>query len=240
MTSQKHLKAAVRARMTRTCERYTTARRHVVGDPAGSPPAGAQPGYRTFGGGRHHDSALLVHVLEAAGATAAHDGQPLSEPMVTGLAGGIGFMYFSFSYEGHLPTMTIVPRIHPRPFVLGALERASRTGSPRRRARPRRPGNSTPPSTPAPPRSAPSTARAWDTRRGPTSSPAPTPTTSSSPAGGGRRCCSTTSGWSRWRSPPSSSRPPAPRTGRASTGWSSSSRSPVRSTSHRRSAPPSR
>jgi hypothetical protein len=33
-------------------------------------------------------------------------------------------MYFSFSYAGHLPTMTIVPRIHPRPFLLGALERA--------------------------------------------------------------------------------------------------------------------
>jgi Domain of unknown function (DUF4872)/Butirosin biosynthesis protein H, N-terminal len=120
VTTQKHLKAAVRARMVRTGERYTTARRHVVGEPVGSP----VPGYRTFGGGRHHDSALLVHVLETAGVTAAHDGQPLDEPMVTGLAGGIGFMYFSFSYGGHLPTMTIVPRIHPRPFLLGALERA--------------------------------------------------------------------------------------------------------------------
>jgi hypothetical protein len=44
--------------------------------------------------------------------------------MVAGLAGGIGFMYFSFSYAGHLPTMTIVPRSHPRPFVAGALERS--------------------------------------------------------------------------------------------------------------------
>ena len=124
MTSQKHLKAAVRARMARTGERYTTARRHLTAEPPAPVPAGVVPGYRTFGGGRHHDSALLTHVLEAAGVTAAHDGQPLDEPMVTGLAGGIGFMYFTFSYAGHLPTMTIVPQIHPRPFLLGALERA--------------------------------------------------------------------------------------------------------------------
>ncbi|TFV86345.1 DUF4872 domain-containing protein [Blastococcus sp. CT_GayMR20] len=124
MTSQKHLKAAVRARMARTGERYTTARRHVAGHTAPPPLPGVVPGYRTFGGGRHHDSALLAHVLEATGVTAAHDGRPLTEPMVAGLAGGIGFMYFSFSYAGHVPTMTIVPRIHPRPFLAGALERA--------------------------------------------------------------------------------------------------------------------
>ena len=63
-------------------------------------------------------------MLAAAGVVAAHDGAPLDEPMVAGLAGGIGFMYFSFSYAGHVPTMTIVPRIHPRPFLAGALERA--------------------------------------------------------------------------------------------------------------------
>jgi hypothetical protein len=118
VTTQKHLKAAVRARMARTGERYTTARRNLVGEPS------SPTGYRTFGGGRHHDSALLTHVLEAAGVTAAHDGRPLDEPMVAGLAGGIGFMYFSFSYAGHLPTMTIVPQIHPRPFIGGAIERA--------------------------------------------------------------------------------------------------------------------
>ena len=58
------------------------------------------PATGTFGGGRHHDSALLTHVLAAAGVTAAHDGVPLDEPMVAGLAGGIGFMYFSFAYVG--------------------------------------------------------------------------------------------------------------------------------------------
>lgn len=122
MTSQKHLKAAVRARMARTGERYTTARRHLTGEHL--PHVGVVPGYQTFGGGRHHDSALLTHVLEAAGVTAAHDGLPLDEPTVAGLAGGVGFMYFSFTYAGAPSTMTIVPRIHPRPFLPGALERA--------------------------------------------------------------------------------------------------------------------
>lgn len=65
MTSDKHLEAAARARTVRAAERYTTAHRHLVGER--SIPAGAAPGYRSFGGGRHHGSALLTHLLEAAG-----------------------------------------------------------------------------------------------------------------------------------------------------------------------------
>jgi hypothetical protein len=124
MTTHKHLKDAVRARMARTGERYTTAHRHLTAAASAPAPPHVVPGYRSFGGGRHHDSGLLTNVLAAAGVTAAHDGEPLDEPMVAGLAGGIGFMYFTFSYAGELPTMTIVPRIHPRPFLSGALERA--------------------------------------------------------------------------------------------------------------------
>ena len=151
MTTHKHLKDAVRARMARTGERYTTAHRHLTGAAAAARHRrDVVPGYPTFGGGRHHDSALLTHVLAAAGVVAAHDGAPLDEPMVAGLAGGIGFMYFSFSYAGELPTMTIVPRIHPRPFLAGALERAGiahrvsrddqrRQGGPGAGRRPRRP-----------------------------------------------------------------------------------------------------
>ncbi|MFW3170858.1 DUF4872 domain-containing protein [Geodermatophilus sp. CPCC 206100] len=117
MTRHKHLKAAVRARMARTGEPYTTAHRHLTASL--QPPA--EP---AVGGARHHDSALLTHVLAAAGVVADTDGRPLSEEVVAGLAGGIGFMYFSFSYADSLPTMTIVPRAHPRPFLPGALERA--------------------------------------------------------------------------------------------------------------------
>jgi hypothetical protein len=124
MTRQKHLKDAVRARMARTGERYTTAHRHLTGAITPQQRPGVPAGYATFGGGRHHDSALLTNVLAAAGVVAEHDGAPLDEPTVAGLAGGVGFMYFSFSYAGELPTMTVVPRIHPRPFIAGALERA--------------------------------------------------------------------------------------------------------------------
>ncbi|MET0763266.1 MAG: BtrH N-terminal domain-containing protein [Blastococcus sp.] len=124
MTAQKHLKDAVRARMARTGEHYTTAHRHLTADRDRAPRIGVPACYTTFGGGRHHDSALLTNVLAAAGVVTAHDGAPLDEPTVAGLAGGIGFMYFSFSYAGELPTMTIVPRIHPRPFLSGALDRA--------------------------------------------------------------------------------------------------------------------
>jgi hypothetical protein len=84
MTSHKHLKSAVRARMARTGERYTAARRHLAGPTATALP-GVLPGYDTFGGGRHHDSGLLTHVLAAFGAVAAHDGEPLDEPMVAGI-----------------------------------------------------------------------------------------------------------------------------------------------------------
>jgi hypothetical protein len=100
MTEQKSFKRLVRARMERTGESYTTARRHVLKD--------ARPT------GQMHDSWLLREVL---------DGE-WSEALVAGLAGGIGFMYFVFEYKGHTPTMTIVARHHPAPFIPTALQHA--------------------------------------------------------------------------------------------------------------------
>lgn len=101
MTEQKSFKRLVRARMERTGESYTTARRHVLKD--------ARPT------GQMHDSWLLREVL---------DGE-WSEAMLAGLAGGIGFMYFVFEYKGHMPTMTIVARHHPAPFIPTALMHAN-------------------------------------------------------------------------------------------------------------------
>src|SRR4051794_34009116 len=100
--------------MGRTGERYSTARRHVL---ASAPPstgriAGTVPGYDRFGAGVQHDSALLANVLRATGHQAPHTGEPWTEAMLAGLAGGIGFMYFVFEYKGHPPTMTIVTRHH--------------------------------------------------------------------------------------------------------------------------------
>ncbi|TMR92458.1 BtrH N-terminal domain-containing protein [Nonomuraea basaltis] len=97
MTDHKHLKRRVRDRMAKTGESYTTALRHV-----------------TARAGHHHESALLRRVL----------GGGLSEAMLLGLGGGIGFMYFVFEYAGHPPMVTIVPQAHPEPMIPRALERA--------------------------------------------------------------------------------------------------------------------
>ncbi|MEV0614171.1 BtrH N-terminal domain-containing protein [Nonomuraea sp. NPDC050404] len=111
MTDHKHLKRLVRDRMARTGESYTTALRHVAGRARR----------------HHHESALLRHVLDGG----------LSEAMLLGLGGGIGFMYFVFEYTGHPPMLTIVAQAHPEPMIPLALTRAGvphevrRTGSPR-------------------------------------------------------------------------------------------------------------
>ena len=128
MTVRQSFKRLVRARMSRTGESYTTARRHVLAAASAEAVAtatypGLLPGYRAFGGGQHHASAALAHALDAVGVRAPHTGAPYTEAMVAGLAGGIGFMYAVFEYAGELPTMTIVARHHPEPFVPAALGR---------------------------------------------------------------------------------------------------------------------
>ena len=128
MTERKGLKKLVRERMARTGESYTTARRHVLARATSQSllplPDGVLPGYDIFGAERHRESALVAHVLRQAGVTVPGTGEPYSEPMVAGLAGGIGFMYFVFEYSGMPPMMTIVAQHHPEPWppaVLGRL-----------------------------------------------------------------------------------------------------------------------
>jgi hypothetical protein len=127
MTQQKQLKKLVRDRMARTGESYTTARRHVLTAAARAQapalPAGLVPGYDVFGGGQHRLSALVAHLLRQAGYTAPHTGEPFTEAMVGGLAGGIGFMYAVFEYKGWPPLMTIVAQHHPEPWLPAALGR---------------------------------------------------------------------------------------------------------------------
>jgi len=95
MTERRALKRLVRERMARTGEAYTTAHRHVVGPKVH----------------RHRESALVLRMLSAAGIN-------LSEPMVCGLGGGIGFMYAVFEYKAvDHPLLTIVTQHHPTPWV---------------------------------------------------------------------------------------------------------------------------
>ena len=91
MTKQKHLKRRIRARMAQTGERYTTARRHIVGSSAvsGSDAAPPAPGQLHFPG-IHPETTALRILLANADVRAPHTGEYFTEPMVFGIGGGIG------------------------------------------------------------------------------------------------------------------------------------------------------
>ena len=103
MTSQKHLKARIRARMARTGERYATARRHELGS--------AEPSSRDLGwtlrGGVHPDSANIANILanaDGALSVGSADGElsaGLSEAMVLGIGGGLGAGYILWEFTAH-------------------------------------------------------------------------------------------------------------------------------------------
>ncbi|GAA0924316.1 hypothetical protein GCM10009558_106020 [Virgisporangium aurantiacum] len=110
MTEHRDLKRLVRERMARTGESYSTARRHVT---ARQPQRSA-----------HRESALVARLLSDAGQLAPHTGEPFTEAMVCGLAGGIGFLYAVFEYKGLPPLVTLVAQHHPAPWAPAALRRA--------------------------------------------------------------------------------------------------------------------
>jgi Butirosin biosynthesis protein H, N-terminal/Domain of unknown function (DUF4872) len=91
MTESKHLKERIRARMARTGERYTTARRHVVGAGAAAP---ADDHGWLLRGGLHPDTAAIANVL-------AHHGARVSEAMVLGIGGGLGAGYILWEFREH-------------------------------------------------------------------------------------------------------------------------------------------
>ncbi len=102
MTKQKHLKQRIRARMAQTGERYTTARRHVVGSGSdGAPSASTPPPGQLHFPGVHPETTALRTLLASAGVRAPHTGEYFSEPMVFGIGGGVGAGVFSFFYESH-------------------------------------------------------------------------------------------------------------------------------------------
>lgn len=104
MTKQRTLKGEIRDRMKRNNERYTTARAAVL-------QRRSEPRRRSnvqWIGGQQSDVAAATNALNAAGVQGPN-GEPLSEAMVFGLAGGIGFLYGVFRYDAG-PTMTITTR----------------------------------------------------------------------------------------------------------------------------------
>jgi hypothetical protein len=90
MTRNKHLKDRVRARMERTGERYTAARRHVLN---AQPPEAYE-----LRGGLHPDTAAIAGVLANRGMVAPHTGQPPSEALVLGVGGGLGAGYILWEF----------------------------------------------------------------------------------------------------------------------------------------------
>lgn len=111
MTKQRSLKRLVRERMQRTGESYTTAHRFITSRRPADRPAGLLHSYPSGGYAVHRESALVQRLLASAGLD-------LSEAMVCGLGGGIGFMYAVFEYKAvpH-PLLTFVAQHHPRPWI---------------------------------------------------------------------------------------------------------------------------
>lgn len=91
MTARKHLKQLVRERMRKTGERYSVARRRIVG---------ADTSWE-FRGGVDGDTASFANVLANLGVVAPHTGEPLTEAMVLGVGGGLGAGYILWEFDSH-------------------------------------------------------------------------------------------------------------------------------------------
>ncbi|MCA9291782.1 MAG: BtrH N-terminal domain-containing protein, partial [Phycisphaerales bacterium] len=133
MTKQREFKQRVRARMAKTGERYAAARMHLLGaEPGTDAPRpgmrGIWPGYPRCGG-LCGDTGAMRNVVEQRGIRSPHDGAPYSEAMLTGLCGGIGFLYAVFEYKGMPPLLSVMPRHDTMPdsFIAGGLDRLNAT-----------------------------------------------------------------------------------------------------------------
>jgi hypothetical protein len=93
VTKQKHLKQLIRARMAKTQESYSRARRHIVDD---SPPENY-----VLRGGVHPETATIANVLANRAVVSPHSDEPLTEAMVLGIGGGLGAGYILWEFKEH-------------------------------------------------------------------------------------------------------------------------------------------
>ena len=108
MTTDKAFKRVVRARMAKTGERYSAARRTILGTATADerrPSANiaddaATPGYR-LRGGLHPETATLANVLANQGVVSGLTGQPLTEAAILGIGGGLGAGYILWEFKSH-------------------------------------------------------------------------------------------------------------------------------------------
>ena len=100
MTAHKHLKEHIRARMAKTGESYSSARRHVLN--------AIPPGDYQLRGGIHPETATIAGVLANRGLLAPHTGEPLSEAMVLGVGGGLGAGYILWEFQEHTRRVVVL------------------------------------------------------------------------------------------------------------------------------------
>jgi hypothetical protein len=93
VTKQKHLKQLIRARMTKTQESYSTARRHILHD---NPPEDY-----LLRGGIHPETATIANVLANRAIVSPYSDEPLTEAMVLGIGGGLGAGYILWEFKEH-------------------------------------------------------------------------------------------------------------------------------------------
>ncbi len=82
MSTQKKLKASVRARMDKTGETYMVARRHILNQ--------LPSDEYVLRGGVHPETSSLANALANRGISNPINNRPLSEAMVLGVGGGLG------------------------------------------------------------------------------------------------------------------------------------------------------
>ncbi|HUP15735.1 MAG TPA: BtrH N-terminal domain-containing protein [Acidimicrobiia bacterium] len=91
MTTQKKLKASVRARMDKTGETYMVARRGILNQL----PSDAY----VLRGGIHPETSSLANALANRGISNPTNSRPLSEAMILGVGGGLGAEYILWQFE---------------------------------------------------------------------------------------------------------------------------------------------
>jgi hypothetical protein len=127
MTTRKHLKAHVRARMARTGERYAVARSHVVERAAQPGPEAPQlvNGIRHFPG--IHPETTVLRVLSTHAGIRDAAGAVPSEASMLAAGGGLGAGVFAFHYAKESFSSLYLAGRHrwedPAAFVTGALRR---------------------------------------------------------------------------------------------------------------------
>ena len=125
MTKNQDFKRRVRARMEKTGERYAAARAQLLLKRKKAPEyVGLLPGYGPCGG-QQSETAPLSNALRQLGVEGP-GAKPLSEAMLHGLTGGLGFLYGAFEWKGYGPTLTLVARSRSMPttYLMEALPRA--------------------------------------------------------------------------------------------------------------------